>query len=132
MPRHSAPPPHDFIALNTRRLAVVRTPAIEVKTGVGVETTFAKLCGAPWPTSDYLQLLGEVHCVVLHDVPPPHMIAREPIQRLANLVDMVYDRDVPLVLHCDGRPDELRMARFPPLDVERTVSRLHTLRSVDE
>lgn len=93
-----------------------------------LETTFAALCDAPWSTSDYLELVSDHDQVVLHDVPDPGRLCRDPGQRLANLVDVAYDRDVPLVIYAEGAADRLVDAEFPPLDVARTVSRLAALR----
>ena len=92
-----------------------------------IETTFTALCESPWSTSDYLVLLAGREPLVLHDVPHPAEVGREPGQRLANLVDVAYDRDVPLTIHSPGVPDDLRSSAFPPLDVDRTVSRLSSL-----
>lgn len=93
------------------------------------ETTFAALCELPWSISDYLTLLAHRNPLVIHDVPHPAHIGREPGQRLANLVDVAYDLDAPLTIHSLGRPDDLLASASPPLDVARTVSRLRSLRA---
>lgn len=92
-----------------------------------IETTFSALCESPWSTSDYLELLVDRKPLVIHGVPHPAEIDREPGQRLANLIDVAYDRDVPLTIHSSGRPGDLHSSAFPPLDVARTVSRLRCL-----
>lgn len=94
-----------------------------------IETTFYDLCERPWSTTDYLTLLTDRCSVVVHDVPHPTDIGREPGQRLANLVDVAYDRGVPVTIHSPGSPDDLYQAASPPLDVARTVSRLRSLRT---
>lgn len=104
-------------------------PVATSRRGAPVETTFADLCGSPWSSGDYLTLLSDgVGGVVLHDVPDPARLGREPAQRLANLVDVAYDLDVPMIVYSAGAPVRLRDAVVPPLDVARTVSRLATLR----
>lgn len=94
-----------------------------------IETTFAALCEHPWSTNDYLALVADLNSIVIHNVPHPARIDREPGQRLANLVDVAYDRDVPFTIHSPGAPDDLHSSVFPPLDVDRTVSRLRCLRN---
>lgn len=115
------------VRVGGRQLAVVE-PGPGATSGPGgsrvLETTFAVLCRSPWSTSDYLALLAEYGSVVVHDVPDPAHLGREPGQRLANLVDVAYDDDVPLTIHSDGSPERLLDADFPPLDAARTVSRL--------
>lgn len=115
------------LVLGSRSLPVLSQP-----TGMrAIVTTFAALCEHPWSTNDYLNLLADLSPLVIHDVPHPASIGREPGQRLANLVDVAYDLDVPLTIHSPGVPDHLAASAFPPLDVARTVSRLRSL-SVSE
>jgi cell division protein ZapE len=104
-------------------------PVLPRSTGAGtVETTFAALCEGPWSTSDYLTLFADRSPLVLHDVPHPARIGREPAQRLANLVDVAYDHDIPLTIHSPGHPEALADSDAPPLDLARTVSRLGSLK----
>lgn len=111
------------ISLNARSLPVIPGPADSQV----VETTFHDLCEKPWSVSDYLTLLAESTTLVVHDVPHPARIGREPGQRLANLIDVAYDQDVPVTIHSPGAPEDLHSSAFPPLDVARTVSRLRSL-----
>lgn len=112
------------LILGGRRLPVLAQPPQSGE----VATTFAALCVGAWSTSDYLSLLAAGDSLTLFDVPHPARIDREPAQRLANLVDVAYDRDVSLTIHSPGMPDDLHAAASPPLDVARTVSRLRVLR----
>ena len=125
LPPISHEPATSSLTLGYRKLSVV-SQAIGTRT---TETTFAALCELPWSTSDYLTLLADQSPLVIHDVPHPAHISRESGQRLANLVDVAYDRDTPLTIHSPGTPDDLAAAAFPPLDVARTVSRLRSLRT---
>lgn len=102
-------------------------PVLDPSDGRVLESTFAALCDAPWSTSDYLVLLSRHESVVIHDVPDPALLGREPGQRFANLVDVAYDHDVSLIVHSGGGPERLHDAGVPPLDVARTVSRLSVL-----
>lgn len=114
------------ISIGGRRLAVSCSAGAE-SPGTQLAFTFAELCGRPWSTSDYLILLRGIDGIALTDVPSPQVLAREPAQRFANLVDVVCDRDIRLDVFAAGPPDELRFAPSPPLDVGRTLSRLALL-----
>lgn len=127
LPPLSHKPTTSSLTLGNRSLPVLSQPMGTRTT----ETTFAALCELPWSTSDYLALLADRSPLVIHDVPHPAQIGREPGQRLANLVDVAYDLDAPLTIHSQGLPDDLAAAAFPPLDVARTVSRLRSLRPSD-
>lgn len=118
-------PATSSLTLGNRSLSVLPQPMGTRTT----ETTFAALCELPWSTSDYLTLLADRSPLVIHDVPHPAQIGREPGQRLANLVDVAYDLDAPLTIRSPGTPDDLAASAFPPLDVARTVSRLRSLRA---
>ncbi|MDV7999988.1 cell division protein ZapE [Rhodococcus sp. IEGM 1408] len=125
LPPLSHKPSTSSLTLGNRSLPVLSQP-MGTRT---IETTFAALCELPWSTSDYLTLLADRSPLVIHDVPHPAQIGREPGQRLANLVDVAYDVDAPLTIHSPGTPDDLAASAFPPLDVARTVSRLRSLRA---
>lgn len=107
-------------------------PVLAPNDGRVLESTFAALCEAPWSTSDYLALLSRHESVVVHDVPDPALLGREPGQRFANLVDVAYDRDVRFTVHAAGAPGRLVAAGFPPLDVARTVSRLSGITPLED
>jgi len=111
------------LSLNSRMLSVLPT----FRRPETIETTFFELCGRPWSTTDYLELLAGHDSLVIHDAPHPSEFDREPGQRLANLIDVAYDRDIPVTIHSPGQPEDLRTSEFPPLDVDRTISRLHSL-----
>lgn len=114
------------ISIGGRRL-VVSCAAGPKSPGTQLTSTFAELCGRPWSPSDYLILLRDIDGLAITDLPSPQELAREPAQRFANLVDVACDRDVRLDVFAAGPPDELRFAPSPPLDVDRTLSRLALL-----
>lgn len=89
--------------------------------------TFASLCERPMSAADYFDLLDSQSHVVVVDVPHPATMGRDPAQRFANLVDACCDRGARLDLVGPGGPQDLRCCPEPPLDVERTVSRLTLL-----
>ena len=46
---------------------------------------------------------------------------RDPLMRLANLVDILYDRDIRLDIESAGPPERILDAPSPPHDVGRTL-----------
>ncbi|HLN77305.1 MAG TPA: cell division protein ZapE [Nocardioidaceae bacterium] len=88
---------------------------------------FHDLCVRPVSVHDYLELTRDFSSWVVVGVPDFDTTTREAPQRLANLVDVLHDRDLPLHLGCDVGLHELAGARRQPLDPDRTFSRLGLL-----
>lgn len=92
---------------------------------------FADLCERTTAPVDYLALARDFRRWVIADVPDLRTAGREPAQRFANVVDVLYDRDVtpvflsgtPLAALTDGAP--------LPVDIERIMSRLGQLRRLE-
>lgn len=91
---------------------------------------FADLCDAPSATSDYLDVARTFGHVVLQGVPRPQGASPSAWQRFANLVDVLYDRDVRFDIIGRGKPDPAA-ATGHPVDAARLTSRLAALRSPD-
>ncbi|MFC4377065.1 cell division protein ZapE [Nocardia halotolerans] len=91
---------------------------------------FAQLCGAPTSAADYLRLTSRFGHWTLHAVPPLRAVEPDPVMRLVNLVDILYDADLPFTIHAPEPADELT-AGVPGIPhLARTASRLGELRSV--
>jgi cell division protein ZapE len=94
---------------------------------VGAEHTFDDLCLRPRSVAQFLALTDDLSALSVVGVPDLAAVDREPLARFAALVDVLYDRDIPLHVWADGEPDRLTLASEPPPDAERTVSRLALL-----
>ena len=116
----------ESIRINGRELGVVSKEGPPPSYS-GVCTTFAELCVLPWSSSDYFALLEDIERLTVLSTPDPATMEREPAQRFTNLVDAACDRNVRLDVESVGPPGALRLADHPPLDVDRTVSRLTQL-----
>lgn len=91
---------------------------------------FQDLCEGPTAASDYLTLLPHSAHWVISGVPGRGDISMNGWQRLSNIVDILYDADVPLTLIC-AEPLDLGPSASPSaVDVSRIASRLRTLGSV--
>ncbi|MDL9981500.1 cell division protein ZapE [Microbacterium candidum] len=91
---------------------------------------FHDLCGRALGTAQYLWLAEWFETVVLEDVPDLATVGRDPLARFANLVDVLYDRDVRLRVCAAAIPERMLDAVDPPRDAPRTLSRLSALERV--
>ncbi|WP_319944567.1 cell division protein ZapE [Nocardia macrotermitis] len=88
---------------------------------------FAELCETATAPTDYLALSRDFPQWVVSGVPALRTIDREPAQRFANVVDVLYDRDVtPIFLATTPLTTLTADARLP-VDIERIMSRLGQL-----
>ncbi|MEV0894502.1 cell division protein ZapE [Promicromonospora sp. NPDC050262] len=91
---------------------------------------FAGLCAAPVSALDLLSLAERFDRWVVSDVVPFADCRISTQQRFVNLVDVLYDRDLPLVLTAPGPLDEVLVVpagRPAPPDLARATSRLRQL-----
>ncbi|MGW6175040.1 cell division protein ZapE [Arthrobacter sp. NPDC055138] len=91
---------------------------------------FQNLCEGPTAASDYLALLPHSAHWVISGVPRRDHISMNGWQRLSNIVDILYDADVPLTLISAEPLDLGPSASRSAVDVSRIASRLRTLGSV--
>ena len=85
---------------------------------------FQTLCNTPRSQNDYLEIAADFHTVLVSDVPlmPPELASSA--RRFTLLVDVLYDRNVKLVLSAAVAPAQLYQAGPLAHEFERTVSRL--------
>jgi cell division protein ZapE len=89
---------------------------------------FADLLEAPTATSDYLELAAQYPTWMISEIPDFTELLAQPAQRFANLVDVLYDKQIPTTFVAETPMSALADAPLKPLDVERVVSRLSQLR----
>ncbi|CCQ13912.1 putative uncharacterized protein [Rhodococcus sp. AW25M09] len=88
--------------------------------------TFAELCGAARSTGDYLQMVEATTSLTVTEIPALASVDEFAAQRFANLVDVLYDRDVRTDFHALAPLSEFAVGRTG-LDTDRLVSRLSEL-----
>jgi len=98
-------------------------------TGRAAHLTFAELCERPVGSHQYLWLADSFESITITGVPDLASAERDPLMRLANLVDILHDRNIRLDVHSAGPPGRILDAPAPPPDVARTLSRLGSLRT---
>lgn len=89
--------------------------------------SFGQLCEAPLSAADYIQLARRFAAVHLANVPPPELIAEQPMQRFAFLVDVLVNADIRLDLVSTASLEVWRTAQNLPRDADRLLSRLSLL-----
>ncbi|MFY8089404.1 MAG: cell division protein ZapE, partial [Rubrivivax sp.] len=92
---------------------------------------FKTLCGGPRSQNDYLELASRFHTVLLSNVPqmPPRMASEA--RRFTWLVDVLYDRNVKLVMSAATAPELLYTEGPLSHEFPRTVSRLTEMQSAE-
>lgn len=106
---------------------IIRARSVEDDTGV---FTFSDLCAQPLGVAQYLWLAERLRAITLIAVPDLATVDRDSLVRFANLIDVLYDRDIPLHVFAVGEPRRLVEAPEPPRDAKRIASRLSTLKIV--
>jgi cell division protein ZapE len=90
---------------------------------------FAALCGGPRSYADYVDLAQRFHTVILSGVPRMSAAHADAARRFTWLVDVLYDDRVNLVVSAAAPPEALFTEGGHGAEFQRTVSRLHEMRS---
>ncbi|UGT53043.1 cell division protein ZapE [Nocardia asteroides] len=85
---------------------------------------FADLCGAPTSAADYLRLTRRFRRWTLRAVPRLREVPPDQAMRLVNLIDVLYDADLPCTVHAVAPLAELTAGVPAVPDLARTASRL--------
>ncbi|MEU4600484.1 cell division protein ZapE [Nocardia sp. NPDC023988] len=108
-------------------LADGRTVRAESVDGDAVTFAFEHLCGAATSAADYLRLTTRFRRWTLVAVPPLRAVPPDWAMRLVNLVDILYDADLPCTVHAAEPVTELTTGVPVVPDLARTASRLGEL-----
>jgi cell division protein ZapE len=90
---------------------------------------FAALCGGPRSYADYVDLAQRFHTVILSGVPRMSAKHADAARRFTWLVDVLYDDRVNLIVAAEAPPAALFTGGEHSAEFQRTVSRLHEMRS---
>ena len=90
---------------------------------------FARLCGGPRSQNDYLELASQFHTVLLSGVPEMSPRLASEARRFTWLIDVLYDRNVKLILSAQVSADRLYTEGPMAHEFPRTVSRLLEMQS---
>ena len=91
---------------------------------------FDVLCGGPRSYADYVDLAKRFHTVMLSGVPRMSAKDSDAARRFTWLVDVFYDDRVNLIISAAAEPEDLFTTGEQAAEFQRTVSRLHEMRTV--
>lgn len=94
--------------------------------GDSIQISFQQVCGTRRNTSDYLQLSERYRRWYITDVPASQDLAMDEARRVANLIDIFYDRDIEVHFYTQDRLENLGHM-LHPTETERLASRLAQL-----
>ena len=116
---------HVTLTVKGRKLEVSREAA-------GVAWfSFEELCARPLYSRDYLTIAANFHTVILRGIPKLDSDKRNEAARFVALIDALYEAKVKLVASAAAEPETLYPEGDGAFEFERTVSRLHEMRSTD-
>ena len=91
--------------------------------------TFSNLCDRPLGASDYLALAARFDTLFLEDVPLLTPDRKDTARRFVTLIDALYEARTRLGVLAQAEPQRLYPDGVGAFEFERTVSRLHEMRS---
>jgi cell division protein ZapE len=116
---------HVTLTVKGRKLEVSREAA-----GVAL-FSFEELCARPLYSRDYLTIAANFHTIILRGIPKLDSDKRNEAARFVALIDALYEAKIKLVASAAAEPETLYPEGDGAFEFERTVSRLHEMRSTD-
>lgn len=113
------------LTVKGRKLNVTREAA-----GVA-RFTFDELCAQPLWAEDYRAIAATFHTVLLENIPVLSPAKRNEAARFVALIDTFYEAKVKLIASAAAAPEKLYMSGDGSFEFQRTVSRLHEMRSIE-
>ncbi len=92
---------------------------------------FEKLCDQNIGAEDYLEIVKNCKFLVIEKLPQFNEINSNQQQRFITLIDIVYDKKIPIAVTSYKSLDYLKSSRLLAKPFKRTLSRLYELTSVD-
>ncbi|MEM9571133.1 MAG: cell division protein ZapE [Pseudomonadota bacterium] len=120
-----AEPQSCMLTVKGRKVPVTREAA-----GVA-RFTFDELCAQPLWAEDYRAIAAMFHTVLLEDVPILSPSKRNEAARFVTLIDTLYEAKVKLIASASADPEQLYPEGDGSFEFQRTVSRLHEMRSIE-
>lgn len=120
-----ATPQSCMLTVKGRKVPVTREAA-----GVA-RFTFEELCAQPLWAEDYRAIAATFHTVLLDNIPVLSPSKRNEAARFVTLIDTLYEAKVKLVASAAADPELLYPTGDGSFEFQRTVSRLHEMRSIE-
>ena len=91
---------------------------------------FDDLCNRNLGAEDYLEIIKNCKFVTLDNIPQFNDINSNQQKRFITLIDVIYDKNIPLAVTADQNIDQFTSSRLLENPFKRTISRLYELTSV--
>ena len=92
---------------------------------------FDDLCNHNLGAEDYLEIIKNCKFITLDNIPQFNDVNSNQQQRFITLIDVLYDKDIPLAVTAEKNIDQFTSSRLLENPFKRTVSRLYELTSVE-
>ncbi len=96
-----------------------------------VRLTFNELCDKNLGAEDYLEIIKVSKFLVIDQIPKFDNINSNQQHRFITLIDIVYDKKIPIAVTAEKNLDELTSSNSLKEPFKRTISRLYELTSSD-
>lgn len=93
--------------------------------------SFAELCDRALGPQDYLMIAATFHTLIMEDIPVLKPEYRNEAARFVSLIDALYEAKVKFIASAEAEPEALYPEGTGSFEFQRTVSRLHEMRSVE-
>ena len=93
---------------------------------------FDDLCNRNLGAEDYLEIIKNCKFIILDHIPQFNDINSNQQQRFITLIDIIYDKNIPLAVTAEQNIDQFTSSRLLENPFKRTISRLYELTSVEK
>ncbi len=92
---------------------------------------FKDLCDQNLGGEDYLEIAKISNFIVIENIPQFNDINSNQQHRFITLIDIIYDKDIPIAVTANQKLDQLSSSKSLEKQFKRTISRLYELTSID-
>ena len=89
------------------------------------------MCDQNLGSEDYLEIVKISNFIVIENIPQFNDDNSNQQQRFITLIDIIYDKDIPVAVTANQKLDQLSSSKSLEKQFKRTISRLYELTSVD-
>ena len=97
-----------------------------------VRFNFNELCSQNLGAEDYLEIIKNCKFITIDHIPQFNDINSNQQHRFITLIDVIYDKNIPLAVTAEQNIDQFTSSRLLQNPFKRTVSRLYELTSVEK
>ena len=94
--------------------------------------SFDDLCNQNLGAEDYLEIIKNCKFITLDSIPQFNDINSNQQQRFITLIDIIYDKNIPIAVTAEQNIDQFTSSRLLANPFKRTVSRLYELTSIEK